>query len=108
MTEAQYEGGAELIDASGRPVAEVDAILWKIEEEGRGPRWGGRVSRPAMPEDPLPSADATYTLRLLDARAQEEMHEGLITPQGLVRMILREHDSSEQTVEVVGSGDPPF
>ena len=102
-TEQTWTGRADLVDANGVTIASVAAELWQIAHEGRGTQWGGRLEAPANAQPAhLPTAEYTYTLRLIDGG------EGRVTPRGAPRIHLFAGPHAREEVDVVGFGPPPF
>jgi hypothetical protein len=98
-----WSGTAEVVAPTGDVLVEVAAELWERHESGRGPQWGGHLVAPAHVEPPhLPSADDTYSLRLIGAG------EALVTTRGTVKMHLFEGVEPTEEVEIIGVGDTPF
>lgn len=98
-----WSGTAEVVAATGDVLVEVAAELWERTQDGRGTRWGGHLVAPAQIEPHhLPSADDTYSLRLVGAG------EAFVTTHGTVKMHLFEGVEPTEEVEVIGIGDTPF
>ncbi len=103
ITERTWNGSADLLDANGDVIASVAAELWQHAQPGRGVQWGGRLEAPARAEPPhLPSAEYTYTLRLVDGG------EGRVTPHGAPRVHLFASPEAHEELDVMGFGPPPF
>lgn len=96
-----FQGAATLLDANGDLVAEVAAELWKISEPGRGEQWGGLLAAAAGTDRHLPTAEESYTLRL------DSGLEGRVTAHGAV-VITQGAISCQETVQILGAGEPPF
>ncbi len=97
----RWQGAAELLDPNGIVVAEVEASLWKLSPEGRGPRWGGNLTALATVGLRWPADDAPSALRLSGGRT------GLLGGLGAVRITGIEV-SAVHVVQVSGHGEPPF
>ncbi|MPZ99483.1 MAG: hypothetical protein GEU80_09150 [Dehalococcoidia bacterium] len=106
VTDATWDGQAELVDTNGVLIAQVAAELWKRAVEGRGVQWGGHITCPPGGEQHLPSGEYVYTLRLLEAQAAAP-GEGAVVPRGFVRIALAESPAVER-LEVTGQGAAPF
>ncbi|MDA0351939.1 MAG: hypothetical protein O3A10_06980 [Chloroflexi bacterium] len=102
-TEQTWSGRADLLDANGVLIASVAAELWQLVQQGRGIQWGGHLEAPANAEPShLPTAEYTYTLRLVDGR------EGRVTALGAPRIRLFAGPYAREELDVVGFGQPPF
>ena len=102
-TSRTWSGVAQVIAPTGDILVEVAAELWERAQNGRGLQWGGHLEAPAHVEPPhLPSAEDTYTLRLIGAS------EGLVTTHGTVKMHLFQRVEPTEDVEILGIGDTPF
>ena len=97
----RWRGAAELLDANGIVLAEVDASLWKLTLEGRGPRWGGDLMATAAVGPQWPAGDALPELCLPNGRT------GLLRSIGAVRMGVVGTDAVH-VAQVSGQGEPPF
>ncbi len=99
--EPTFRGTAALLDANGDLVAEVAAELWKVAEPGRGEQWGGQLCAAAGTDRHLPTAEESYTLRL------DSGLEGRVTASSAV-VITQDAISCQETVQILGRGEPPF
>lgn len=97
----RWRGPAELLDANGIVVAEVDASLWKLLLEGRGPRWGGDLIATAAAGPQWSPGDPPPELRLLDGGT------GVIRSIGTVRMDLS-GTNAVHVAQLSGQGQAPF
>ena len=108
IAKRSWSGVAQMIAPTGDILVEVAANLWEHTQDGRGTvgshvQWGGHLEAPAHAEAPhLPSAENTYTLRLIGAG------EGLVTTHGTVKMHLFHDVAPTEEVEVLGIGNTPF
>lgn len=109
-TETNWSGQAELVDVNGLLIAQVAAELWKRSVDGRGVQWGGLIACPPT-QQRLPSAEYTYTLRLVgpddSLPPADPAPEGAVVPHGSVRLSLSAEPAVEQ-MRVMGQGAAPF
>jgi L-amino acid N-acyltransferase YncA len=101
----RWNGRAELLDANGLVVAEVEAELWKEHVEGRGERWGGELTATPVSDEATgmrwEPSEAPPELRLANGRS------GAIGALGTVRLD-GGGTGARQVVQLTGQAEPPF